>query len=114
MIGQTFHGRLSSADASAGATIPLFDSGGNSRAVAATEVVSVTDIIVSTSAALSITIGFGALTGGLIVAKVVTTSTSLTYVINLETPWVGPRGVAPLAQTSAAGQVDIQIVGTIA
>lgn len=113
MIGQSFHGRLSSADASAGVTIPLFNADGSSRTVAATETVTITDIIVSTSAALSVTLGFGNLAAGLIVAKVVTTSTSLTYILNFVTGFVGPRTVAPLIQSSAAGQVDVQIIGTL-
>jgi hypothetical protein len=114
----TVHGYFTSADASAlteaNARILLYP-GGSSTAltVGTTDYVLVTGINILTAGALTVTVYDGAdatPAAGEIIAKVTVNGN---LCIPLETPYICQKGTWPKVLTSASGQTDVTIRGSV-
>lgn len=117
----SFHGEFSSADASslteANGRFALY-LGGQAAAytLQSDDHVVITEIIISTITALTLTVYDGAdatVAAGEKIAHVILAANSQPVIIKLSTPRVCQRGIYPKVDTSASGQVDVTINGYI-
>lgn len=118
LAGSDFHGEFSSADASglseANSRFTLFEPRQKgSISLGSSDVVAITDIVVTTNTSLTVTIYDGAnnsVASGETLAKVILSGTG---VIKFTTPKQCQKGTYPKVLTNTSGQVDVQISGFI-
>jgi hypothetical protein len=113
-FGDPFHGEVISADASgAGVAVALYPAGTTTaRTLLSTEFVTITDVILISTAGGVYDLIFGTSAGaGKHIAKG-NASALGGLAHHFETPIAGPAGVVPLL-IAAAGQVDLIVTGYI-
>jgi hypothetical protein len=114
-FGDPIHGEVVSADASgAGVACTLYDQGvtATARTLAASERVTVTDVLFISTAGGAFSFIFGTTDGAgkRIVKGLLDAKSGVLH--HFETPITGPAGVVPLL-IAAAGQVDLVMTGYI-
>jgi hypothetical protein len=115
--GDPVRGELVTADATTAAVITLYNNDGTVRALAATERLAVTDIRITTGVAATVDLFFdtnanGAVDAGERISSGIFAANGGS-IQSLETPVVGPKGIAAKGKSSLAGATTILISGVV-
>ncbi len=116
--GEVIHGEFNSADARAAAAVKLYDGDGKLRALAATERLVVTDVVVVAAAKMAVNVfsdndADGAVDDGeRILAGSVGDNGGIAMSF-VTTPRYCKRGITPKVKSDTAGQVDVVLTGFI-
>ncbi len=116
--GEVIHGEFNSADARVAAAVKLYDGDGKLRALAATERLVVTDVVVVAAAKMAVNVfsdndADGAVDDGeRILAGSVGDNGGIAMSF-VTTPRYCKRGITPKVKSDTAGQVDVVLTGFI-
>lgn len=116
--GEVIHGEFSSADARVAAAVSLYDGDGRARALAATERLVVTDVVMVAAAKMALTIfsdndGDGAVDNGERILAGSVGDNGGVAMSFVTTPRYCKRGIVPKVKSDTAGQVDVVLTGFI-